>query len=85
MPERFRVRRVTPQLFSRSAIMRLTADWELSDLIGTEGALNYGAYASETTDLVLQSFAAAEDREAAAQRAREAEQREKARRDDPWN
>ena len=48
--------------------VRLTADWELSDLIGTEGALNYGAYASETTDLVLQSFAAAEDREAAAQR-----------------
>ena len=48
--------------------MRLTADWELSDLIGTEGALNYGAYASETTDLMLQSFAAAEDREVAAQR-----------------
>jgi ABC-type transport system substrate-binding protein len=48
--------------------VRLTADWELSDLIGTEGALNYGAYASETTDLMLQSFAAAEDREAAAQR-----------------
>lgn len=42
--------------------VRLTANWDLSDLIGTEGLLNYGAYANETTDIVLQSFAAAEDR-----------------------
>lgn len=48
--------------------VRLTADWDLSDLIGTEGALNYGSYASEATDLLLQSFAAAEDRTAAARR-----------------
>lgn len=48
--------------------VRLTADWDLTDLIGTEGALNYGAYASETTDAVLQSFAATEDREEAARR-----------------
>lgn len=48
--------------------VRLTANWDLSDLLGTEGALNYGAYANETTDMVLQAFAAAEDREAAAGR-----------------
>lgn len=42
--------------------VRLTANWDLSDLIGTEGLLNYGAYANETTDIVLQNFAAAEDR-----------------------
>lgn len=48
--------------------VRLTANWELTDLIGTEGALNYGGYANETTDMVLRSFAAAEDRTGAAQR-----------------
>ena len=42
--------------------VRLTANWDISDLIGTEGLLNYGAYVNENTDIVLQSFAAAEDR-----------------------
>lgn len=48
--------------------VRLTANWDLSDLIGTEGLLNYGGYASETTDMVLQSFATAEDQAAYAPR-----------------
>lgn len=48
--------------------VRLTADWDLSDLIGTEGALNYGGYASETTDILLQNFLAAENRTEAARR-----------------
>jgi len=46
--------------------VRLTADWDLSDLVGTEGALNYGGYTDETTDGLLAAFAAAEDRTAAA-------------------
>ena len=48
--------------------VRLTANWDLTDLIGTEGLLNYGAYTSEVTDVVLQAFAAAEDRTDAASR-----------------
>ena len=32
---------------------RLTADWDVSALVGTGGALNYGGYASETTDALL--------------------------------
>ena len=46
--------------------VRLTADWDLRDLVGTAGALNYGGYADETTDALLAAFAAAEDRTAAA-------------------
>ena len=48
--------------------VRLTADWDLTDLIGTEGALNYGGYSDENTDLLLEAFAAAEDQAAFAQR-----------------
>ncbi len=48
--------------------VRLTADWDLTDLVGTEGALNYGGYANETTDILLQLFAAAEDRADTARR-----------------
>ena len=48
--------------------VRLTANWDPSDLIGTEGLLNYGAYANETTDIVLQNFAASEERTDAARR-----------------
>lgn len=48
--------------------VRLTADWDLTDLIGTEGLLNYGGYSDENTDMLLQAFAAAEDRTAFAQR-----------------
>ncbi len=46
--------------------VKLTADWDLSDLIGTGGALNYGRYADPSADALLQNFAAASDRTAAA-------------------
>ncbi len=45
--------------------VKLTADWDLSDLVGTGGLLNYGNYADATTDALLQNFAAAADRTAA--------------------
>ena len=48
--------------------VRLTADWDLSDLVGTEGALNYGGYSDEATDALLAALAAAGDRTAAARR-----------------
>lgn len=46
--------------------VKLTADWDLSDLVGTGGSLNYGRYSDATTDALLQNFAAAPDRTAAA-------------------
>lgn len=46
--------------------VRLTADWDLSDLIGTGGALNYGKFSDPEMDLRLQNFAAAGDRVSAA-------------------
>lgn len=48
--------------------VRLTADWDLTGLVGSEGALNYGGYASEATDRLLLEFAGAEDRAFSAQR-----------------
>ncbi len=42
--------------------VRLTANWDIFDLIGAEGLLNYGAYTNEITDIVLRNFAAATDR-----------------------
>lgn len=47
---------------------RLTADFDLSPLISSAGALNYGGYADETTDALLAQFQAAgeADRPAAA-------------------
>lgn len=46
--------------------VRLTADWDVSDLISSGGSLNYGGYANESTDFLLTSLAAREDRESAA-------------------
>ena len=46
--------------------VRLTADWDLHDLIGTGGALNYGGYTDEAMDTLLAGLAAAGDRTAAA-------------------
>ena len=46
--------------------VRLTADWDLRDLVGTGGGLNYGGYTGETMDALLAAFAAAGDRTAAA-------------------
>ena len=48
--------------------VRLTADWDLTDLVGTEGALNYGGFTSEAVDGLLLEFAGAEDRVSAAKR-----------------
>lgn len=48
--------------------VRLTADWDLTDLVGTGGALNYGGYSSEATDGLLLEFAGAENRIFSAQR-----------------
>lgn len=45
--------------------VRLTADWDLSPLLSTGGALNYGGWADETTDRLLAACSAAEDRAAA--------------------
>ena len=46
--------------------VRLTADWNMTDLIGTGGRLNYGGYTSAVTDALLQTFAASSDRATAA-------------------
>lgn len=45
---------------------KLTADWDLRDLMGTGGALNYGGYTSEAVDAALLDFAGATDRAASA-------------------
>ena len=45
--------------------VKLTADWDLSALLKTEGALNYGGWADPQTDQLLASYAAAMDRGAA--------------------
>ena len=46
--------------------VRLTADWDITDLVGTGGSLNYGGYTNTVTDALLQSFANASDRAYAA-------------------
>ena len=46
--------------------VRLTADWDITDLVGTGGSLNYGGYTNTVTDSLLQSYAAATDRSYAA-------------------
>ena len=45
--------------------VRLTADWDLSALLGTGGALNYSRWADPQTDQLLAAYAAATDRTAA--------------------
>lgn len=45
--------------------VRLTADWDLSSLLSTGGALNYGGWADARTDELLAAYGAAEDRAAA--------------------
>ena len=45
--------------------VRLTADWDLRDLTGTGGALNYGHWSHPDTSRLLQELAGAEDRTAA--------------------
>lgn len=45
--------------------VRLTADWDVSALLATDGALNYGGWADPQTDHLLAAYSAAGDRAAA--------------------
>lgn len=45
--------------------VKLTADWDLTQLLGSGGSLNYGRWADPQTDQLLASYAAASDRAAA--------------------
>ena len=45
--------------------VRLTADWDLSSLLSTGGALNYGGWTDAETDGLLAAYGAAENRTAA--------------------
>lgn len=45
--------------------VKLTADWDLRPLLAIGASLNYGGWASETTNSLLASYASATDREAA--------------------
>ena len=46
--------------------VRLTADWDIADLVGSGGSLNYGGYANVVTDALLQAFTSSTDRSYAA-------------------
>ena len=48
--------------------VRMCADWDMSDLIGSEGTMNYGRVADPQLDQYMQEFREAEDRIAAADR-----------------
>jgi peptide/nickel transport system substrate-binding protein len=48
--------------------VRLTADWDLSPLLASGGALNYGGWSNPQTDALLELFSAAEDRPAVMRR-----------------
>ena len=45
--------------------VRLSADWDLSPLLATGGALNYGGWSDPQTDQLLAAFSAAADRASA--------------------
>ena len=45
--------------------VKLSANWDLSGLIGSGGALNYGGWADAQTDQLLTAYASAEDRASA--------------------
>lgn len=47
--------------------VKLTANWDLSSLLATDGALNYVGWADPQTDQLLASYTAATDRAAAAE------------------
>ena len=46
--------------------VRLCADWDVTDLVGTEGTMNYGRFTDPEMDLRLAAFMQADDRTAAA-------------------
>ena len=47
--------------------VRLSTDWDVRDLIATEGAMNYGRFTDMEMDQLLDEFVRAEDRERAAE------------------
>lgn len=47
--------------------VRLCADWDITDLVGTEGTMNYGRFTDVEMDQLLTEFMQADDRAAAAQ------------------
>ena len=47
--------------------VRLCADWDITDLVGTEGTMNYGRFTDLEMDLLLTEFMQSDDRAAAAQ------------------
>lgn len=47
--------------------MRLTADWDLRDLLETDGSINYGGYTDADTDALLDAFSKAADRKTASE------------------
>lgn len=48
--------------------VRLTADWDFSDLVGTDGTMNFGRYSGPWLDMILQDFAQTMDRKTVARR-----------------
>ena len=40
---------------------RLTADWDIRALVGTEGSLNYGGFSDEKTDALLEACRTADE------------------------
>lgn len=48
--------------------VKLTADWDLSPLLGTGGSLNYGGWTDPVTDQLLDTYASSADRSAAMKR-----------------
>lgn len=48
--------------------VRMCADWDMSDLIGTDGMMNYGGIVDPQLDQYLQEFRESEDRASAADR-----------------
>ncbi|MBR2131259.1 MAG: ABC transporter substrate-binding protein [Oscillospiraceae bacterium] len=47
--------------------VRLCADWDLTDLVGTGGTMNYGGFSDEWMDTLIRLFAETTDRKAMAQ------------------
>ena len=48
--------------------VKLTADWNLTSLLGSEGALNYGGWSDPLTDQLIANFLSATDRTVAMKR-----------------
>ena len=47
--------------------VNMTADWNMEDLVGTGGSLNYGGYSDPETDALLLAFSSAQNQASAAE------------------